>query len=157
MSENNDKAQASADDVIVSWRDRIAKRSGSAISPQTGINGIPPVKIDVRQSGGRPPPPERLSAEEAALWEQIVASRHPGWFSGGEAILETYFLTVLQVRQIEAALRRTKVGTDGRYQKLARLHRQSVAQSSLLAVRLRLTPGARIAWTQPASGDVPLP
>jgi hypothetical protein len=149
MSENDDKSQAAGDNVVVSWRDRIANRGGTA-RPF-------PVDIDVRQSGGRPPPPERLSVDEAALWEQLVASRRPGWFAGAEAVLETYVLTVVQTRQIEAALRRLKPGTDGRYQKLARLHRQCVAQSSLLAVRLRLTPGARIAWTQPVSGDSPLP
>jgi hypothetical protein len=56
MSENNDEARVSADDVVVSWRDRIAKR-GAALADHT-------VDIDVRQSGGRPPPPDRLSADE---------------------------------------------------------------------------------------------
>jgi hypothetical protein len=148
MSENNDEARVSADDVVVSWRDRIAKR-GAALADHT-------VDIDVRQSGGRPPPPDRLSADEAALWQQLVSSRRPGWFSGSETTLETFVTTTLQVRQIEVTMRRLKPGTEGRFAKLARLHRQTVAQASLLAVRLRLTPGARIDKSQPQVGDVPL-
>ena len=71
-------------------------------------------------------------------------SRRPGWFSGADAILESYVTTVLQVQVIEAALRKTKPGTGERYHKLARLHRQSVALAATLATRLRLTPSSKL-------------
>jgi hypothetical protein len=88
---------------------------------------------------------------------QLVESRRPGWFSGALEILETYVVTALQIRQIEAAMRKVEPSTEPNYQRLARLHRQCVAQGSLLAARLRLTPSSRIAKTQPQFGDVPLP
>lgn len=138
MSENDNE-------LISSWRDRIAKRSAPAL-----------VEIDVRQSGGRPPAPQRLSDEERSLWEQLIFSRRPGWFSGAEAVLESYVCTTVHLQKIERELRKTKPSTGSRYQKLARLHRQTVAVAANLATRLRLTPSARIAKTQPQVGDLPM-
>jgi hypothetical protein len=71
---------------------------------------IPGAEIDVRL--GRPPAPERLSADERALWDKLTHSRRPNWFAGGEELLEAYVATVIQLQQIEAALRKVKPGTS---------------------------------------------
>src|SRR5262249_46119147 len=67
---------------------------------------VPAAELDVRV--GRPPAPERLSDEERELWQRLTFSRRPGWFSGAEAILESYVTTVSQVQRLEAALRKAK-------------------------------------------------
>ena len=88
-------------------------------------------EIDVRL--GRPPAPERLSDEERALWEKLTFSRRPGWFSGAESLLESYVTTAIHCQRLEAALRKAKPSTSDRYQRLARMHRQSVALAASLA------------------------
>ena len=80
----------------------------------------------------------------------------PGWFSGAEAILESYVTTVSQVQRLEAARRKAKEGTGDRYQKLVRMHRQSVALAASLATRLRLTPSSRIDKRTPVDGIEPI-
>lgn len=135
----------STDDPITSWRSRVS----GLRSPVTSVD------IDVKR--GDRPPPERLSAAEAALWRKLVDARRPGWFGGALELLESYCVTVIQVQAIEAQLRKMRPSAAASYQRLARLHRQCVAQASLLATRLRLTPGARISPTQPVNGDVPMP
>jgi hypothetical protein len=115
---------------------------------------VPAAELDVRV--GRPPAPERLSAEERALWEKLTFSRRPGWFSGAEAILESYVTTVSQVQRLEAALRKAKPGTGERYQRLARLHRQSVGLCATLASRLRLTPSSKLDKRTPTDGELPV-
>jgi hypothetical protein len=137
-------------DPIRSWNDRIANlRQGGATTLT-----IAPVEIDARFE--RPPPPDRLSEREKELWRKLVDSRRPGWFRGGEELLESYVLTTMQTQQIEAELRLRKPSSEPDYQRLARLHRQCVAQTSLLATRLRLTPGSRIDKSQPQVGEVPM-
>src|SRR5262249_28810785 len=144
---------ATDDDVIASWRDRVGtlrKRwrvSGGALA-------VVPAEIDVRL--GRPPAPERLSDEERALWEKLTFARRPGWFSGAEAILESYVTTVSQVQRLEAALRKAKPGASEHYQRLARMHRQSVGLCATLATRLRLTPSAKLDKSQPTDGELPV-
>ena len=114
---------------------------------------VPAGEIDVRV--GRPPAPARLSDEERALWEKLTFSRRPGWFSGAEAVLESYVSTIVYVQKIEAALRKTKPSTGDRYLRLARLHRQSVALAATLASRLRLTPSTKLDKSQPTDGELP--
>jgi hypothetical protein len=49
------------------------------------------------------------------------------------------------------------VGTVGeRYQKLARMHRQSVALAATLATRLRLTPSSKLDNRTPLDGELPV-
>ena len=67
-----------------------------------GLSGLQREQVRV----GRPAAPERLSAEERALWERLTFSRRPGWFAGAEEILESYVTTALQVQQI--ALRKAE-------------------------------------------------
>jgi len=117
------------------------------------VTVIPAEGIDVRL--GRPLPPERLSEEERQLWDKLTFSRRPGWFSGAETLLESFVVTTIQCEQIEEALRQTPV-TGADYQKLARLHRQSVALAAALATRLRLTPHSRIDKKRPQDGDLPV-
>jgi hypothetical protein len=111
-------------------------------------------EIDARR--GRPPAPERLSDEERTLWEKLTYSRRPGWFAGAENCLETYVVTVLQVQQIEAALRKATPGINARYTKLSRMHRQTAALASFLATRLRLTPGSKLDTRTPTDGELPV-
>jgi hypothetical protein len=142
------------DDPIASWHDRIYSLRKRGRVSGAALTVVPAGEIDVRL--GRPPAPERLSDEERALWERLTYSRRPGWFSGGEALLESYVVTVLQVQQLEATLRLTKPGIGARYTKLTRMHRQSVALASLLATRLRLTPQSKLDKSQPTDGELPV-
>jgi hypothetical protein len=142
------------DDPIASWQDRIGTLRKRGRVGAAALTVVPAAELDVRV--GRPPAPERLSDEERALWEKLTFSRRPGWFSGAEAILESYVTTVSQVQRLEAALRKAKPGTSDRYQRLARMHRQSVALAATLATRLRLTPSSKLDKSQPTDGDMPM-
>jgi hypothetical protein len=142
------------DDPIASWQDRIGTLRKRGRVGAAALAVVPAGEIDVRR--GRPPAPERLSAEERELWEKLTFSRRPGWFSGAEAILESYVTTVLQVQRLGAALRKTKPGISERYQKLARLHRQLTALAAMLATRLRLTPQSKLDKSQPTDGELPV-
>src|SRR5215469_8452578 len=133
---------ATDDDPIASWQDRVGSLRKRGRVSGAALTVVPAGEIDVRL--GRPPAPERLSDEERELWERLAFSRRPGWFSGAEAILESYVCTIVHVQKIEAALRKAKPGTGERYQKLARAHRQSVALAASLATRLRLTPSSKL-------------
>jgi hypothetical protein len=138
---------ATDDDPIASWRDRVSTLRKRGRVSGAALTVVPAAELDVR--AGRPPAPERLSAEERELWERLTFSRRPGWFSGAEAILESYVCTIVHVQKIEAALRKAKPGTSDRYQRLARMHRQSVALAATLATRLRLTPSSKLDKSQP--------
>jgi hypothetical protein len=142
------------DDPIASWQERIGTLRKRGRVSGAALAVVPEGEIDVRL--GRPPAPERLSDEERALWEKLTFSRRPGWFAGAEAILESYVTTVSQVQRLEAALRKAKPGTSDRYQRLARMHRQSVALAATLATRLRLTPSSKLDKSQPTDGDMPV-
>jgi hypothetical protein len=80
----------------------------------------------------------------------------PLWFSGAESLLESFVTTTLHCQRLEAALRKAKPGTSERYQKLARLHRQSTALAATLATRLRLTPSSKLDKSQPTDGELPV-
>ena len=142
------------DDPIRSWNERISTLRKRGRTSGAALSVIPAGEIDVRQ--GRPAAPERLSQPEKDLWERLTFSRRPGWFSGGEEVLESYVTTVLQVQQLEAVLRKAKPGTGVRYTKLARMHRQSVALAAALAVRLRLTPSTKLDRRTPQDGELPV-
>src|SRR5262249_665740 len=114
----------------------------------------PADEIDVRV--GRPPAPERLSAEERELWGKLTFARRPGWFSGAEGILESYVVTRLHCQRLEAALRKAKPGTSERYQRLTGLYRQLTALAATLATRLRLTPSSKLDKSQPTDGELPV-
>jgi len=145
---------ATDDDPIASWQDRVGTLRKRGRVGAAALTVVPTGEIDVRL--GRPPAPERLSAEERALWEKLTFSRRPGWFSGAETILESFVTTTLHCQRLEAALRKTKPGVSERYQKLARLHRQSTALAATLATRLRLTPHSKLHKSQPTDGDLPV-
>jgi hypothetical protein len=142
------------DDVIASWHDRVGTLRKRGRVSGAALAVVPAEEIDVRR--GRPPAPERLSDQERALWDKLTFSRRPGWFSGGEEILESYVCITARVRQLEAALRKAKPGTSERYRTLLRLHRQSVALAGTLATRLRLTPQSKLDQSQPTDGDLPV-
>jgi hypothetical protein len=141
-------------DPIASWNERVGNLRKRGRISGGALSVVPGPKIDVRL--GRPPAPERLTAEERKLWDKLTHSRRPGWFSGGENILETYVVTVSQVQRLEVALRKAPSGTGERYLKLLRAHRQAAALASLLATRLRLTPGSKLDTRTPTDGDLPL-
>jgi hypothetical protein len=79
------------------------------------------------------------------------------WFAGSEAILESYVVTVAQVQRIEAALRKARPSIGERYQKLVRVHRQSVALAASLATKLRLVPSSKLDRRTPQDGELPVP
>jgi hypothetical protein len=70
--------------------------------------------------------------------------------------LESFVMTTIQSRQTEAALRKAKPGTGERDQKLARIHRQSVALAAALATRPRLTRHSKLDKSQPTDGELPV-
>jgi hypothetical protein len=141
-------------DIIASWRDRVGTLRKRGRISGAALAVVHADEVDVRC--GRPPAPERLSEAERALWERLTFSRRPGWFSGAETLLESYVTTTIECQHIEADLRKTKPVTGARYQKLARLHRHTVALAITLGSRLRLTPSSKIDKTQPQDGDLPV-
>ena len=145
---------ATDDDPIASWQDRVGTLRKRGRVSGAALTVVPANEIDVRL--GRPPAPERLSAEERALWEKLTFSRRPGWFSGAEGILESYVVTTLHCQRLEAALRKAKPGMSERYQKLTRLYRQLTGLAATLATRLRLTPHSKLDKTQPTDGELPV-
>src|SRR5262249_11309220 len=145
---------ATDDDPIASWQDRVGTLRKRGRVSGAALAVVPAAELDVRV--GRPPAPERLSDEERELWEKLTFSRRPRWFAGAEAILESYLTTVAQVQRLEAALRKAKPGTGERYQRLARLHRQSVGLCATLATRLRLTPSSKLDKRTPTDGELPV-
>jgi hypothetical protein len=46
-----------------------------------------------------------LSAEEAAVWRETVASIKAGWFRGSETVLETFCRAVVVERRLGLRLR----------------------------------------------------
>jgi hypothetical protein len=142
------------DDPIASWQERVGTLRKRGRVSGAALTVVPAAELDVRL--GRPPAPERLSDKERALWEKLTFSRRPGWFSGAEALLESYVSTVVHVQKIEAALRKAKPGTGDRYQRLARMHRQSVNLCATLATRLRLTPSSKLDKRTPTDGELPV-
>jgi len=64
--------------------------------------------------------------------------------------------TAIHCQRLEAALRKAKPGTGDRYQRLARLHRQSVALAATLATRLRLTPSSKLDKRTLTDGKLPV-
>ena len=142
------------DEVIASWRDRVGTLRKRGRVSGAALTVVPTTELDVRV--GRPPAPERLSAEERELWERLTFSRRPGWFSAAESLLESYVTTTLQCQRLEAALRKAKPGTSERYQKLARTHRQSVALAASLATKLRLVPSSKLDRRTPQHGELPV-
>ena len=142
------------DDPIASWQDRVGTLRKRGRVGAAALTVVPADEIDVRL--GRSLAPERLSDEERTLWEKLTFSRRPGWFAGAEAILESYVTTVSQVQRLEAALRKAKPGTSERYQKLVRVHRQSVALAASLATKLRLVPSSKLDRRMPQDGELPV-
>ena len=65
-------------------------------------------------------------------------------------------MTVLQVQQLEVALRKARPGTNGHYRTLLRLHRQTLALVVSLAVRLRLTPSKKVDRRTPQDSELPV-
>jgi len=100
---------ATDDDPIASWQDRVGSLRKRGRVSGAALTVVPAAELDVRV--GRPPAPERLSAEERELWDKLTFSRRPGWFSGAEGILESYVTTTLHCRRLAAALRKAKPGT----------------------------------------------
>jgi hypothetical protein len=145
---------ATDDDPIASWQDRVSTLRKRGRVSGAALTVVPAAELDVRV--GRPPAPERLSAEERELWEKLTFSRRPGWFSGAETILESFVTTTLHCQRLEAVLRKAKPGTSERYQKLARTHRQLATLAAMLATRLRLTPHSKLDKTQSTDGELPV-
>jgi hypothetical protein len=141
---------ANDEDVIASWHDRVGILRKRGRVGSAALRVVPASEVDVRL--GRPPAPERLSGEERELWERLTFSRRPGWFGGAESLLESFVMTTLHCRRLEAALRNDKSVT----QRLARAHRQAVALAASLATRLRLTPSSKLDKRTPQDGDLPV-
>jgi len=145
---------ATDEDPIASWQERVGTLRKRGRVSGASLAVVPATELDVRV--GRPPAPERLSAEERELWEKLTFSRRPGWFAGAESLLESFVVTTLHCQRLEAALRKTKPGVSDRYQKLARTHRQAVALAATLATRLRLTPSSKLDKRTPTDGELPV-
>jgi len=145
---------ATSDDPIASWQERVGTLRKRGRVSGAALTVVPADEIDVRL--GRPPAPERLSAEERELWEKLTFARRPGWFSGAEALLESYVTTAINCQRLEAALRKAKPGTGERYLKLVRVHRHSVGLAASLATRLRLTPSSKLDKRTPTDGELPV-
>jgi hypothetical protein len=111
------------------------------------------VPVDIRRTPS--PPPERLTAGEKVLWEELIASRRANWFAGAEAILECYCTTVSQLHRVETWLGQMQPDHE-RYGELLRIRLALVGQLSSLAVKLRLTPSSRLDRRTPHIGMAPV-
>lgn len=127
--------------------------SGNVERCTTCINMRPPGEIDVRREG--PSPPEGLSEAEKRLWQRLVESRRPQWFSGALELLARYCVTISEAERIEAELRNAAPGSD-RHSRVARLHRQAVTLAATLATKLRLVPSTRLDKRTPQDGGLPV-
>jgi hypothetical protein len=98
--------------------------------------------------GQRPPPPADLSADEQALWEQVVGALPQGWI-GPEAyaVLVQYVRHCCYADDVAAQIAELRTQTDPKQRRLLlalyRAHGQQTARMSALAVKLRLTPSSR--------------
>jgi hypothetical protein len=115
------------DDLGLTARKR-GKRSAAS------LNVVP---IDAKAR--RPEPPGRLTADQKAIWREIVEKLRGGWFYSSEPLLEAYVCVVSQERQLHKALQAAEVGSR-RHTELLRLSLAVTAQGSSLATKLRLTP-----------------
>src|SRR5262249_47501183 len=142
---------ATDDDPIASCQERVGTLRKRGRVGAASLTVVPADEIDVRV--GRPQAPERLSAEERDLWEQLTFSR-PLVFGCriASGILRDDGLASAAPggRAAQGKARRE------RYQRLARLHRQSVALAATLATRLRLTPSAKLDKRTPTDGELPI-
>jgi|SRR5215471_3294070 len=111
------------------------------------------IPVDVRRTPS--PPPERLTEAEKELWVGLIGSRRANWFAGAEVILECYVRTVSYLHQVEAWLAEVRPD-DERYSGLMRIRLGLVGQLSSLAVKLRLTPSARLDRRTPPTGLFPV-
>src|SRR5262249_13180055 len=116
---------ATDDDPIASWQDRIGTLRKRGRVSGAALTVVPAGEVDDR--GRRARARRGLAGEEREVWDTRPLARRPGWFAGAESLLESFVATTLRCQRLEAALRKAKPGTSERYQKLARLHRQSTA------------------------------
>jgi hypothetical protein len=86
-----------------------------------------------------PPPPEKLSEPEKALWRETTAALRPNWFQGCEPVLEAYVGSVMMGREISDTLATCSPSSD-KFADLVRLRCNVSATIASLATKLRLTP-----------------
>jgi hypothetical protein len=96
----------------------------------------------------RPPPPEKLSREEAAIWTGIVASVRPGWFWSSEFLLEMYCRVLAHEKLLSDWIKKTAI-TDPHYVALQKMRRSEAMLAATLATRLRLTPRSTVSRYTP--------
>jgi hypothetical protein len=99
------------------------------------------VAPDVRMQ--RPEPPAKLSAEEKAIWREIVAKVKPDWFWSSEHLLVCYVRTLAHERMLADWIKQTDK-SNPHYLDLLRMHRTETMLCANLAGKLRLTPRSTV-------------
>lgn len=100
----------------------------------------------------RPPPPDGLPTEAAALWVSICASVTPDYFTTGDLVLlEALVRADYEKRRCDALVQREGPIVDGRAHAAAKLSNQYAASLAALSGKLRLCQSSR---TRPESAGL---
>ena len=91
----------------------------------------------------RPEPPAKLSAEEKAIWREIVAKVKPGWFWSSEHLLVLYVRSLAHERMLADWIKQTDK-SHPRYLDVLRMHWTEAMLCGNLAGKLRLTPRSSV-------------
>jgi hypothetical protein len=124
--ETGAESAASADDEIAT------RQRGRKSAAARALRLVPDVRLE------RPRPPERLNADEAAIWKGIVERYRPGFFFSCEEILEQYCRLISDERRLAAALAEEERGSK-QWASLMRLKLSMLMATASLGVKLRLT------------------
>lgn len=116
----------------------------------------------------RPKPPAELTQSEAALWDEIVASRPPEYFDVAAIPLLREFCRIQtqlnflaeSIGEFEPDWLKDKAGLS-RYKDLCSMQDKAQSRSMLLATKMRLTQQARYVpdakASKPTTGQGPKP
>ena len=87
---------------------------------------------DIREQ--RPEPPERLTSEERAIWDDIVGKLRPDWFQGTEHLLE---ISVSMERFLSQQIKLCDPADEKRLGMLIRCQRDTAAVIASYATKMR--------------------
>jgi phage terminase small subunit len=101
--------------------------------------GLSVVSISPQERSDPPPPPDRLDAEEAAIWRAAILAMSPDCGTAALHLLELYCTEVITAQRLGAEMRGLDV-MDPAFRKLSRMHASATTFAARLATKLRLLP-----------------
>jgi hypothetical protein len=97
----------------------------------------------IEDAGPNLRPPPHLTAKEAALFREVVATSPSGQFSASDVYLLTTFVHITSL--LEGAAASARKANDNTRQMKFKMLAELAKTQSLIATKLRLVPSARIA------------